>query len=394
MLKINFNSNWPHRMTYAALLVAAVGIFMSISFAGLAHILFLIPGLYFVRVYLRNKSFSLPLRFWGLFLVWATCVLSVLFNLDILKQPSYNLLKSKYFLIGMLSFFAIHYGAKKYLNKKKIRLVLNLSLIFTSVASLSGIIGLFSGYNPLRMQEACSLMQNCGMFGMLMTYAYGLSLYMVALGGILIHKKELKDYFNPKLAWMAFAINLWGLYLTYARGAWIGFLIAIPFFFFKKKKKKFIASMLGMTLLFGGIILSSPNAKRRFFHSQGSDIKRLAFFKTAYHAFKERPFWGYGYRNFEPNVAKLKKKYNIPVAPDMTGHAHNNFLEHLASTGIVGALAFILFCLLWMIDSYKRREITGRIIFPVTISFMVSGMVQYTFGDGENLFLLMLLWAI
>ena len=78
----------------------------------------------------------------------------------------------------------------------------------------------------------------------------------------------------------------------------------------------------------------------------------------------------------------------------MAGHAHNNFLEHLASTGILGGLAFVLFCLLWMIDSYRRKDVIGEIIFPVTISFMVSGMVQYTFGDGENLFLLMLLWAI
>ncbi|MCY4523551.1 MAG: O-antigen ligase family protein, partial [Halobacteriovoraceae bacterium] len=125
-----------------------------------------------------------------------------------------------------------------------------------------------------------------------------------------------------------------------------------------------------------------------------SNNLRLEFFETAYHAFKERPFWGFGYRNFEPNVIDLKKKYNITMAPDMAGHAHNNFLEHLASTGIIGALAFLLFCLFWTIDSYKRKDIAGKIIFPVTISFMVSGMLQYTFGDGENLFLLMLLWAI
>ena len=391
---LNIHPKWPHRMTYAALLVAAVGIFISISFVGLAHMLFFMPGIYFVGVYLRNKSFSLPLRFWGLFLVWATCVLSVLFNLDILKQPSYNLLKSKYFLIGMLSFFAIHYGAKKYLNKKKIRLVLNLSLIFVSLASLSGIIGLYIGYNPLRMQEACHPVRNCGMFGMLMTYAYGLSIYMVALMGVLLHRKKLAGYFNLKIAWMALAINLWGLFLTYTRGAWIGLLIAIPFFFFKKSKKKFVLAMLSVALLQGGIILLSPNAKQRFVHSQGSNNLRMAFFETAYRAFQERPFWGWGYRNFEPNVIQLKKKHNILVAPEMTGHAHNNFLEHLASTGIAGGMAFLLFCLFWMVDSYKRKDVIGEIIFPVTISFMASGMVQYTFGDGENLFLLMLLWAI
>ena len=200
---------------------------------------------------------------------------------------------------------------------------------------------------------------------------------MVALIGVLLHRKKLAGYFNLKIAWMALAINLWGLFLTYTRGAWIGLLFAIPFFFFKKSKKKFILTMLSMGLLLGGIIQLSPNAKQRFVHSQGSNNLRMAFFETAYRAFQERPFWGWGYRNFEPNVIQLKKKHNILVAPEMTGHAHNNFLEHLASTGIAGGMAFLLFCLFWMVDSYKRKDVIGEIIFPVTISFMASGMVQY-----------------
>ena len=74
--------------------------------------------------------------------------------------------------------------------------------------------------------------------------------------------------------------------------------------------------------------------------------------------------------------------------------AHNNFLEHLASAGIFGALAFILFSVLWIWDGYRREDVVGRIMFPVSISFSVSGTVQYTFGDGENLFFLMLVWAL
>ena len=248
MFNANSNLSWPHYLTYAALLVSAVGAFVSISFVALAHILFLIPGIYFTVAHLQNKSLSLPLRFWGLFSVWVTCVLSVLFNLDILNRPGYNLLKSKYFLIGILSFFSIHYCSKEFLNSKRISLLINLSLIITSIASVSGIIGLYTGYNPLRMQPACHPVQNCGMFGMLMTYAYGLSLFMVALIGVLIHRKKLEGYFNLKIAWMALIINLWGIFLTYARGAWIGLLFAVPFFFLKKKQGQIYFSNGGIRI--------------------------------------------------------------------------------------------------------------------------------------------------
>lgn len=93
--------------------------------------------------------------------------------------------------------------------------------------------------------------------------------------------------------------------------------------------------------------------------------------------------------NFEPNVTAIKKRHAIE-RPGIGGHAHNNFLEHLASTGFMGALAFLLFTLVWLWRTYQHQQL----LFPFVVSFIVSGMTQYTFGDGENLFLIMSLFAL
>ena len=155
-----------------------------------------------------------------------------------------------------------------------------------------------------------------------------------------------------------------------------------------------ISLLAGFILLGTGILVNDKI--RETFTGRARILsmeERFSFYHAALMAFRERPVWGYGYRNFEPNVLDIKKNYDIGHR-HYGAHAHNNFLEHLASTGFMGALSFVLFTLSWLIHSYQREDVVGKISFPVVVSFIISGMFQYTFGDGENLFLLMLLWAL
>jgi len=71
-----------------------------------------------------------------------------------------------------------------------------------------------------------------------------------------------------------------------------------------------------------------------------SDLQRIGQWKTALAAFRDHPVLGVGYMNFEPLCSSIKEKYNIPPA-NFCGHAHNNFLEMLATTGLW--VYFVLF---------------------------------------------------
>ena len=387
-----------YRMTFIALMILAVGVFTSISICAASHVLFFISGLYFFGKFLRHRSFVLPKKFWGLLAVWLSCILSVFFNWENLESPFFHLSKSKYFLIGMLSWFALQYCCREYLTVTKIKLLLSLFLIFTTLASFSGIVELFVGTNPIKIlfsSKQCHPGRACGLFGHWMSYAYGINFFVIIVTGLLIYQKELKCYLNLKLVWIALAINSLGLFFSYTRGAWLGVIIGIPFFFFKKNKYIFSALILTGFLVLGSGIILNDKIRRTFtsFERSVSVLQRVSFYHAAAKAFKERPLWGYGYRNFEPNVVDIKKRHGIAFEK-YGGHAHNNFLEHLASTGFVGALSFLFFSLLWLVGSYKREDVMGKIMFPVVVSFIISGMFQYTFGDGENVFLLMLLWAL
>ncbi|MDD0852502.1 O-antigen ligase family protein [Halobacteriovorax sp. GB3] len=379
---------WNYRLTYASLFVLAAGIFTSVSFSALSHIFIIIPGFYFAIKFYKEKPFKLPRSFWFLGAMCIAIVASVLMNTDSIERPFKNISKIKYFLLPMLGVFAYFYTFKNWMTAKREKVLFNTFLLATTVATISGIIGLYSGFNPIKMKDACHATRACGLYGMYMTYGYGISLFMVLMTGIVLYKDRFTKYINVNLIYLVWAINFIGLILSYARGAWIGFLVALPFFFFKKNRKIFISVIAGVVLV-SGLSFLSPKVREMFFKREGSNTQRIAFYKAAVAAFSEKPVFGFGYRNFEPNVIEIKKRHNIEW-PNVDGHAHNNYLEHLASTGSVGVVVMLLFLSFWLFEAY----LTSVLIFPFVISFLTSGMVQYTFGDGENLFLIMGLWAL
>lgn len=384
---------WMHRFTFASLIILAIGIFTSVSLSALSHILILPPMIYFLIFRPRDLKLIFDSKaLQGLFLVVVTVIASVVANLSILNEPLSNLAKVKYFLLPLLSIPAYRAFTVEYLDEKKTKVLIWLFLIATTLASLSGIIGLYSGFNPLKMKAACHTERACGVYGMYMTYGYGISLFMVFMTGVAMAWRSslaLKRFIPAWLLVATLVINGAGLFLSYARGAWLGYLLVVPFFFFKEHKKRFL-TVIGVSAVVGLVsMLTIPSVNKMFMDRAQSNEQRLAFFETAYEAFKERPVLGWGYRNFEPNVPEIKARHNIAY-PKVGGHAHNNYLEHLATTGMLGFVALLFFSLAWMLEAYLFHPL----YFPVAMSFFVSGQVQYTFGDGENLFLLMPLLLI
>ena len=206
---------------------------------------------------------------------------------------------------------------------------------------------------------------------------------------MIIYRDEVKKFINLNFLYIVFALNLLGLYTTYTRGAALAFLAAAPFSFFKKNKKLFVIVLISLTILgFGAYKLAGKAVIRPL-----SEIERTSQWKAAIAGFKERPVFGLGYLNFEKMSTGLKKKYNIE-AVYFGGHAHSNYFEALASTGIIGFIFFMGWQILWFFEMLKRDDIVAKIGLPFIIAFVVSGLTQATFTLGANLFLIMPFYAL
>lgn len=390
--------NLTNKLIFISLVLLAGSIFTSISIAGVSHIFLALgtilyayqnPSKYLAELNLKKSS-----RLSMLLFILAI-ILSVLFNWTEIEHPLKNIFKIKYFLIPLLSLPAISSFLSKEISQKKSLFLLRLFLIATTVATVSGLIGLYTGFNPLKFKNACHETRACGLYGMYMTYGYGMALFTILASGLIIYRDQLRSWFSLKLLIPVVVINIIGLVLSYARGGMLGFVLGLPFYFFKRNPKRFVGIFILVNTLFAALVIFTPSLKETFLSKSRnvSNIQRIGFYQTAIKAFQEKPVLGWGYKNYEPNVKKLKVKYNIPF-PQYGADAHNIFLEVLASMGFLGLAAFLFFLGSWIKEAYTNDGIIHKIGFPFMITLLVSGQVQNTFGDGENLFLIMLIWIL
>lgn len=246
----------------------------------------------------------------------------------------------------------------------------------------------FFGYNFLKLKVGF-VDRNYGLAGMPLNYAHNMAMFQIIMLGMILYRNEVKKFIGLNGLYAAFFINLLGLYTTYSRGPVLAYLVAVPFFFFKKNIKRFVGiSILLLAVGYGAYVLAGKSVIR-----SDSDIQRISQWKTAVVAFKERPVFGMGYLNFEKMCPSLKRTYNIE-AQEFCGHAHNNCLEMLASTGIFGFIFFTLWLTFWFVEMFKRDDLVGKIAVPFIVVFVVGGLTQTTFTLGTNLFFIMPVYAV
>jgi len=377
-----------HWLTYASLMSLALGLFTSITFSALHHIFLVIPCLYFLN---KTDFKKWPKSAWALLGLVVVIFLSVIVNHDIMKEGYAPLTRTKYYILAVLGIAPVSAYFQSLTEEertKRISWLLYALLITTTLASLSGMGALFFGYNVLKF-KAGFVDRNGGLFGMLMNYAQNMAFFMTFLTGLIVYRKEIKKYINLNLVYAGFVVNILGLYTSYTRGAWLAFVVSVPFFVIRKHKKGFLASFIALTLI-GAIAykIAGKSVVR-----PDSDIQRLGQWKTALAAFHDYPFLGVGYMNFEPLCYSIKSSHKIPPY-DFCGHAHNNFLEILATTGVLGFILFIVWLLFWFKEVVGKNNLAARMSLPLIIVFVIGGLTQSTFTLGASLFLIMPMYMI
>lgn len=382
------------RLTFYSLLMVAIGAFTSITVSSISHILILLPCIFFTYLFLKeNKKDVLnyfSLSQWCLLGLILLMIFSIIFFWLKYDDSLKHFFKFKYFLLPLLGVFAYREAFKNYIDLKKRKILLHLLLISTSVASLSGLIAMVYGLNPIKSHMQLFEGRNTGLF-YIQPYAYGLSLFLIVLTGLIIHRDKIKEYINTPALITYWVINFLGLYFTYARGAWISYFLALPFFFFGKKH--FIKALILCVLPIVLSIAFNPRAKERFLNSEVSNSGRIELFKAALYAFSEKPLLGWGFDKFQNNVPYLKEKYNLGHK-DMVLKSHNNYLETLATYGIFGFLFLVVFHFSWAYEGFKSKTLIGDINFVFVISMVISGMVDTTWVMPEILFFIMLPYSL
>lgn len=375
---------YMEHLIFGALFVLALGLLTSTSILALSHILMLVPCVYFA---FHTNWKKMPKSAWALLGLSIAIMLSVAVNQDIMVKGWKPIFKVKYFLFGFFSIVPFHWWMKNKMTEKQLKVLLYTFMYAAAISVLFGFVSMQVGRNIITQKELLHSERNSGMFGMVMNFAHNMSYYLVLPIGLLL-KKKTKD-FNLLLINVLTAIALVGLFFTFTRGAWLSIVIAIPFYFYKDHKRKFIIAMISLVIVgIIGYFVAGDKVIR-----PDSDNERLSQWYAASYAFKEKPIFGWGYLNFEEHSKNIKLKYDIGEK-DFQGHAHNNFFEIAASTGVIGLVFYLAWLVFWTRESLVSKKYLSEFQLVFIVAFVTSGLTQSNISLGINLFFIINVYAL
>ena len=360
------------KLTSLSLIFLAAGIFTSVSILAGYEVLFAISLIYFSFIAIKERKINLPASSWCLIAFSIIALISLFHNLEHVPNPSKNFGRIKYFLYAVGGVFVFRTWLFEASDKTK-KIIANVFLTGISVAGVYALWEFFIS-GERRVQSLTETMR----------YGYGSAMAMLLLLSAILQHQKTSKWLHIRFALVAFVLGFLGMYLTYTRGALLGFLCGLPFalYFYRPK--------LGLTLggvavlmvlgLIGVYLFGSGKYESRFLvnKNNSSDVIRRSQWQSALIAFQEKPVLGWGFSNFHSQLKRIKHEYNLDAKEYDDAHSHNLFLEIASGTGIIGFLAFLGWIVSWAIEAFKAKGLIRALVVPFGVAFVVSSQFEVT----------------
>lgn len=179
------------------------------------------------------------------------------------------------------------------------------------------------------------------------------------------------------------------LVFTQTRGAWVAVAFVVGIYIFNKiiTNKMLAVKLIAGLGLFVIIVLQIPSIQNRTKTipdlNYTSTSERLMIWQESWNMFKDHSITGIGLGNFA-EICRNSYLSELAKSPESHIHAHNNFLQFLVETGIIGFAGFtILFlCIFFATGAINHNESYNKwmlAVFLATLSIMLHGLTEYTF---------------
>ena len=176
--------------------------------------------------------------------------------------------------------------------------------------------------------------------------------------------------------------------LTQSRNVFLALFICFVIYGIVANKKFLMAFFI--VLIAGWLILPSAFTERTasiIDLNHQSNATRLRMWDVGLKMFADHPLTGIA----DSHIKEIYSTYSIPQSEAEGVHLHNNFIMILATTGIFGFFSYIgMFLSIFLkqikyyrqsTDPVKKMLLLGSIL--VMISFQISGIFEWSFGDHE-----------
>lgn len=180
-----------------------------------------------------------------------------------------------------------------------------------------------------------------------------------------------------------------GLGAGFSRGACltVGFLTVCIMMVYAFKHPKYLFVFIVMVAGVGVFLHFHPQVMQRLLSSGSvtnvSNVARFYMIRGCIAIFKDNPLFGCGFGNF----AEFYKEMYIYKGTTAFLHAHNNYFQLLAETGLVGFIGFMVynFSVVWInAKTWVQQNSPYRMMVVCGwLGFLMFGFAEYTFDHGD-----------
>lgn len=377
-----------NKLTTAALFFLAAGILTSVTILSVYQVLFAVPLVYYTVQAFKIHEAKLPKSAYWLLAFILIAFLSLLLNISLVPHPLKNFGRLKYFLFGVGGIYVFRVWAISSSVKTK-RFLIHTFLLTIVIA------GIYSIWEFVTTGVRAKSLTDT------MRYGYGSAMILLTVLAAILKHFQIQKYVDRHFLIIAWIIGFVGMYVTYTRGALLGFLVGLPVtFYFHRPKLGFGIGIVALALIgvLGGFFLFG-NVKQfegsRFLmtkSNKGDEIRKSQW-AAATIAIKEKPILGWGFSNFHSQLKRIKNQYDLPAKDYDDAHAHNLFLEVAAGTGLLGLAIFLGWIMSWAWEVFHSDPLTKILVIPFAVAWIVSSMFEVTF-DANNASMIFFIYAL
>lgn len=203
----------------------------------------------------------------------------------------------------------------------------------------------------------------------------------------------LEDRFDLKKRMIMFAFLICavlGLGAGFSRGACliVGVLGICIFIIYSFRQPKYLLVMFFVIAFVGYFINTNQYVLQRLVSAadtttNGSNIDRFYMWRGCLAILKDYPIFGCGFGDF----AEYYKEMYIYKSTFAYPHAHNNYFQLLAETGLFGFLGFMLYnisMLMMNVREWVQKKSPYRLMIVFGwLGFIMFGFFEYTFDHGD-----------
>lgn len=274
-------------------------------------------------------------------------------------------------------------------DRHAVRTAIFVSLTVGAIAGVFGTVEQVANFHPLGYRY----LQGTGFLGGPMSFAGQMEmLASLSVALLLVYANENASRREQVFIWALTIGNCLGVIFAAERSSWLGFIAALATISIALSWRRFIIMMTSAWALVSLGWLLVPVFQKRLlplltWQNDVSVRVRLFLWQQAIVLWQHSPLFGIGFRRFP--------HFNIPeaIVPGRSvdiNHAHSNYMQVLATTGILGLVSYLWLSLCMLLAAWKNfcnsvsfERALALGIFGGTIALLVAGAFEYNFGTAS-----------